>query len=218
MAGAWEIKEAHKVLVGILHTDVTTLAWAFGLRNLIVPGHICPVAGMPYDMARNVVCRQALDGGFEYVFFLDSDIITPRDAILRLMAHKLPIVSGLYCRRSPPHGIPVMIRQGVWVQDYVPGSLVEVDVVGAGCLLIHRSVLEALPPSRPGSPWFDWRVNMQGMGLSQEECQSEDFMFCRNAKKIGIKTFVDTSIVCKHVGYAEATHNRFVPMETTPHT
>jgi len=219
MSGAWEYKQARKVLVGILHTDLTTIAWAFGLRNLIVPGEIMPVAGMPYDHARNTICDAALKNGFEYAFHFDSDVVPPRDVIIRLLAHNKPLVSAVYCRRSPPHGVPVCIKGGNWVTQLPPNQLIEVDYVGAGAMLIHRSVLEAMKPSRPGKPWFDWRIDMRGLGVYPDnECLSEDFVFCQAAKKIGVPTFVDTSIHCKHVGLAEATYGNFQPLQVLTQT
>lgn len=218
--GSWEIKQNNQVLVGILHTDQVSVAWSLGLRNLIVPGVIMPVSGMPYDMARNTICRAALEGGFEWCFHFDSDVVAPRDAILRLLAHRLPVVSGMYCRRSPPHGVPVMIKNGSWVTQFVPGSMVEVDLVGAGCLLIHRSVLEKLPPSRPeaGKHWFDWKVDCAGI-VPQGEALSEDFVFCKNVReKLGLKIWVDTGVACKHVGLAEATYGNLQPCQANPNT
>jgi hypothetical protein len=215
---SWEIKQQNQVLVTILHTDNVVLAWALGLRNLIIPGQILPLAGMPFDMARNMGCQKTLEMGFEWSMHLDSDTIPPRDAILRLLAHKKPVISGLYCRRSPPHGVPVMIKNGTWVVNYLPNSIVDVDLVGAGCLLIHRSVLEALPPSdaNRGKRWFDWRVDMAGLpGVEPGDNLSEDFSFCRSVKKkLGIPILVDTSIQCRHVGLAESTYNSFVPLDT----
>lgn len=220
MPGYWEIKAANKVLVGILHTDVTTLAWAFGLRNLIIPGRISPVAGMPFDHARNVLCQQALQSGTDYIFFLDSDVVPPRDAILRLIARNVPIISGVYFRRSPPQGVPVMIREGQWVLQYPKNQIIEVDVVGAGCLLIKREVLEKLPPQDPvrGKHWFDWRVDMQH-SLPKGEAMSEDFTFCLQARKtLGLKILVDTSVECRHIGYGEARYGTFTPLECVPYT
>lgn len=216
MAGSWEIKAQKQILVGILHVDTCTIAWAFGLRNLIVPGAILPVTGMPYDMSRNVVCQKALEGGFEYCGFLDSDVIPPHDTFIRLMSHRLPIVSGVYCRRSPPHAIPVMLKpidgQRQWVTQLPTAGLIDVELVGAGCMLIHRSVLESLPPQRPGKPWFDWRVDCQGL-MPPGECLSEDFTFCTACIKMGIPVKVDCSIRCKHVGFGEADYHTFLPAE-----
>lgn len=209
MAGAWELGPQYNVLVGILHTDLTSIAWALGFRNLVIPGQVMVVAGMPYDMARNTIAMRCLEGGFSHCFMLDSDVIPPADAVLRLLKHDKPLISGMYCRRSPPISLPVMMRNGQWVTEFKRGSVIEVDVVGAGCLLIRRDVLERMPAQRPGHQWFDWRVDLQGL-MPREECQSEDYTFCRHAKKtLGIPTLVDTSIECKHVGLAQSTFGRF---------
>lgn len=219
MPGAWEIRQQNSVLCCILHVDVVPIAWAFGLRNLIIPGGIQPLTGMPFDHARNAGCAKALELGAQWLFFLDSDVIPPRDTIPRLIAHNQPIISGMYCRRSPPHAVPVMIKNGQWVTQFAPGAVVDVDLVGAGCLLVHRSVLESLPPSDPnrGKRWFDWRVDMQHL-LPPGEAMSEDFTFCLNARKHGYKILVDTSIRCRHVGLAEADLGTFVPCNATPVT
>lgn len=218
MPGAWEIPPS--VLCCILHTDNTTVAWAFGLRRLIIPGPFqepVALAGMPFDHARNVAAMRTLESGADYCFMFDSDIVAPADAILRLIAQKKPIVSGMYCRRSPPVAVPVMIRGGQWVTQFPKNALIEVDVVGAGCLLIAREVLEKLPPQRPeaGKHWFDWRVDMQGL-LPQGECLSEDFTMCIHAKRHGYQIFVDTSIQCKHIGYAESKYASFGPLDVAP--
>ncbi len=208
------------MLCVILHVDNVTLAWSFGLRNLRVPGTFLPLAGMPFDHARNAGVKAMLDNGFDYVFFLDSDVIPPNDAVLRLLNHNTPIVSGMYCRRSPPHGVPVAIKDGKWLTE-LPGPgrspLVEVEVVGAGCLLVHRSVFETMPPSRAGKAWFDWRVDSPEL-FPQGEAMSEDFTWCLNARKAGYKVLLDTSIRCRHVGYSQADFGTMLPLETGANT
>ncbi len=216
-SGSWEWKQRHQVLCGILHVEHTSIAWAFGLRNLQIPGQIIGLAGMPFDHARNAACQHALANGYDWLFFLDSDVIPPHDAVLRLMAHNLPIVSGVYHRRSPPHGLPVMLKGGGWMTSYPPNSLIDVDFVGAGCLLMRRDLLEAMANKpidpRRGKTFFDWRVDM-GHLLPQGEALSEDFaMNLHIRKELGIKTMVDTSIICRHVGLAEAGYQSLLPCQ-----
>lgn len=210
--GAWE--QTPSVLCGILHTEVTTIAWSLGLRNLQVPGPVLVVSGMPYDMARNSICMRALECGADYVFFLDSDVICPADTIFKLMKHDLPIVSGIYCRRNNPVAVPVMMRENKWVTEFPKDSLIEVDLVGTGCLLIRRDVLEKYQPldTKRGKHWFDWRSDCQGI-LAPGECLSEDFVFCLGARKQGWKIVVDTSIQCRHIGYSEVTYGQLKPLE-----
>lgn len=196
------------------------MAWAIGLRNLQIPGGILPVTAMPFDMARNVCCMKTLELGCSHLFFLDSDVIPPADAIMRLIAHDKPLVSGVYARRSPPHGVPVMMRGGRWVLPHeLPRSgLFEVDVVGAGCMLIRRDLLEAFKPQRAdaGRHWFDWRVDhARSDKYPPDYYMSEDFTFNLHVKKtLGIPTLVDCGVVCRHVGMASATPGRYEPLLT----
>lgn len=217
MAGAWELKKQNKVCCAIIHVETTTVAWALALRRLIIPGpEPLVVTGLPFDHARNVCARHALDSGAEWLFFLDSDVAPPPDAVPRLLAWDRPVISGMYCRRSPPHAVPVMMRDDRWVTD-IPapgkGPLVEVELVGAGCLLIHRRVLEQLPPHRPGKPWFDWRSDIGPPHCRPGEAMSEDFTFCKAVReKLNIPVMVDTSVRCRHIGMAEADYGSFVPL------
>lgn len=73
--------------------------------------------------------------------------------------------------------------------QFPPGSMVECDVVGAGCLLVRTEVFERLK-----KPWFNWTIgeDPHNPGLS------EDFYFCEKAKKAGYKILVDTSCLCGH--------------------
>jgi hypothetical protein len=213
LPGAWELKQSQSVLCSFLHTDLVSVAWALGLKRLDIPGRILPITGVPYDHGRNQACMACLDGGFEWLFFLDSDVVPPPDAIHRLIAHQKPLVSGVYCRRSPPHAVPVMIKNGTWLTNLPPSGLIEVDVVGAGCLLIHRSLLEKMPPVRPGKHWFAWGVDMRNV-LPPDQCLSEDFTFNVAVKKtLGIPTWVDAGLRCKHIGLAEADYGTFLPAE-----
>ena len=210
MAGSWEILNQTQVLTVILTRETVATAWSIGFRNLIIPGTYTFLTGMPFDHARNTGCAKVLELDFQWLFFLDDDVIPPADTILRLMAHKKPIVSGVYYRRSPPI-LPVMLRNTPegrqWISGYNVPDLIEVDYVGAGCLLIHRDVLKSLP-----QPWFDWRVDRSD--LPPEQRMSEDFSFCESARQNGYKILVDTSIHCRHVGLGESRMNgQYVPSE-----
>lgn len=212
--GAWEQRNQKLVLAATIHTEVTTIAWAAALRKMHLPGDFACFTGMPYDHARNAAVQCMLNGPYQWLFFLDSDCITPPDVIPRLMRWSLPIVSGMYCRRSPPHGVPVAIKNGTWLQHVPPDNtpLVEVDFVGAGCLLVHRSVFEKpYPESPPGKPWFHWKVDQAGY-LPPGEALSEDFEWNRKVRNMGYKVMLDTSVKCLHVGYSQVSLGLMEPL------
>lgn len=206
------------MLVSILTRESVNTQWAIGYRNLQIPGGVQFMAGMPFDHARNNACRAALDNGYTWLFFLDDDTVPPPDAITRLMAHKKDIVSGLYYRRNDPL-LPVMLRYtdaekiGTnYVADFSWPALIEVDLVGAGCLLIHRRVLEAFDAKLP-KPWFEWLTDR--LDLPPHARKSEDFEFCVRAQARGYKIYVDTAVQCRHIGFGKAWINGNKP-EYTP--
>jgi hypothetical protein len=222
MPGDWEVRASDNVLCAILTVETVTSHWAKHFRNLQIPGPPPEfLSGMPFDHARNAGCQALLSSRREWLFFLDSDVCPPPDAVHRLLAHNKPVISGVYHRRSPPHGVPVMMRNYQWVTELPAANepqLIEVDFVGAGCLLIHRSVLEALAqrPHPPGKPWFHWRVDLD-TSVPLGEAVSEDFSFCQRVRReLGIPILVDCSVRCLHIGTAEASHGSLLPAGSTP--
>lgn len=205
MSGAWE-RERPSVLLAILTREIVTTKWAFGLRNLSLPSNSGVVfkSGSPFDVARNASCEDTLQNGFEWLMFLDDDVIAPGDTFARLASHGKDIVSGLYYRRHEPI-CPVAMTidaagQSTWVTSWNPPEcLLEVDLVGAGCLLIHRRVLERMP-----KPWFVWEIGRDEDKPKNRSAMSEDFTFCLRAKEQGFKIHLDTSIRCHHVGLGQS--------------
>jgi len=204
MSGAWE-KERPSVLLAILTREIVTTKWAFGFRNLVLPSAsgVSFRCGAPYDVMRNSACDDTLRAGFQWLMFLDDDVIAPSDTFFRLAGHGADVISGLYYRRQEPI-CPVAMTvdskgQATWVKEWhPPNSTIEVDYVGAGCLLVHRRVLEAL-----GAPWFEWQIGKPNASREGEPARgalSEDFAFCVRAKQAGYKIYLDTSIRCEHVG------------------
>jgi glycosyltransferase involved in cell wall biosynthesis len=47
------------------------------------------------DVARNNIAKYAKDHKFDYIFWVDSDIILPKDALMKLLSHDKDIVSGV---------------------------------------------------------------------------------------------------------------------------
>lgn len=214
MSGAWEVEAPSVMVVVISGKELVPIKWAYSMRNLRLPGQhtIHTLAGMTYDHARNEGVKAMLNGGFQWLFFIDDDVCVPADAFEKLSRHGLDIVSGVYYRRSPPIGHPVMLKEtpqgATFIDKYTVGDMVEADLVGAGCLLIHRRVLENL--AQPlGNRWFQWMMETAPAG---EKC-SEDFFFCRMARRAGFRVVVDTSVQCEHLGIASSNISGYGPMQ-----
>ena len=219
MPGAWELVKPSVLVVTLNAKDIVPIRWAYALRELQLPAGSQAIwlSGTTYDHGRNMGCRHTLEHGFQWCFFVDDDCVVPPDGLMKLLARNLPIVSGLYYRRHNPV-VPVMLNKntqsgqsgGTWITDFTPGSLVEADWVGAGCLLINRFVLEKLADPLQ-SRWFRW---MMDDSIPVEQRMSEDFYFCEQARNIlKIRPVVDTSVVCEHIGIGAAkAPGQFAPM------
>ena len=146
------------------------------------------------DTARNRVVERALavqpgdPGEAEGIFWCDSDILLPVDAITQLVRSERAFVTGMYYQRYPPY-FPVVGRydgsgHGVnWFVEWLPDCVAPADLCGFGCVLTSLALLRTMQ-----APYF----HFGGM--------SEDFMFCRQAMDRGVQLFVHTGVQCGHVG------------------
>jgi hypothetical protein len=102
------------------------------------------------DANRNKIINSGfLLGGADWIFWMDDDTVPPENVIEHLIKLGLPFVAGLYFLPAKPYN-PIAYKRhknsGLYapVYKYPKGGLFEVDSVGMGCTLIHRSVYEKI--------------------------------------------------------------------------
>ena len=156
-----------------------------GMVSVRVSEGLLPAWSRNYLIDKFLADEQA-----EYIFFVDSDTGVPGDGLIKLVQAKKDIISGLYFGRGLPNN-PIMkkIQKDEYGKDRLlplvdyPEGIVEVDMLGAGCLLIHKDVFKKLKKPFFFSPSIDF---------------TEDAYFCKEAQAIGFKLYVDTTIKCLH--------------------
>ena len=165
------------------------------------------MAGLPYHAARNRVVKMALDQGFGWVFFLDTDTVPPPRVVAHLLQTGRDLVGALYFRRYPPYDAAASIlskdAKGNTVQSrlppYQPGEILPVDFLPTGCTLISRRCIEAMFAHFPRP--YDWGFDIapvpDGMGGALPGF-SEDYIFSWRAKTIGFQPYLHTGLVCQH--------------------
>lgn len=180
------------------------------------------ILGDEYARARNGIVDMVLQFErdrslrFDYLLWLDDDIVLPENFLSTLLSRNLPIVSGLYVMRRPPY-LPVAYYSATegslegkfWNLDaYPPDSLVEVDAVGHGCTLIRREVYDNIP-----LPYYAWRPLNWQPGDTERADQNtlgEDMYFFSKCRQAGYRVTLDTSVKCGHVGSFVYTENLFL--------
>jgi 2-polyprenyl-3-methyl-5-hydroxy-6-metoxy-1,4-benzoquinol methylase len=152
--------------------------------------------------------HQALLHGAEWLFLMDVDQTFPVNTIPRLLdtarRHDAKVISVLYhLGRAPCGPVAGWIKEvngedayvnsngASWRDSYAPlgKGVIEVDWVGSGGLLIHRSVLQEI-----GWPPFldEWAPGMSFRKVGH------DVTFSERVKAAGFKIYVDTSINSAH--------------------
>lgn len=89
-----------------------------------------------------------LSGDAEWLWMLDDDIIPPDGALLRLLQSGHSFIGGVCYLGQKPHNVTAYLRSDDGWYDalmgYELGTLMQVDSIGMGCTLIHRSVFEKI--------------------------------------------------------------------------
>lgn len=176
---------------------MTLLSWvAEGYRDHEYELSVYPTVNIqPVDNARNNIVEAFLNSDCTHLFFVDSDTIPQLDAMKRLLAHDLPIVSGLTPIVELDEEKQNYYRKwncvGMDDNHVSPNTgLVQVKGAGGSCLMIKREVFEKLD-----FPWFRFTYKTD----DGKECfVSEDIYFIINCLSKGIKAFADTTIIANH--------------------
>lgn len=162
------------------------------------------------DMARNDLVKRAFKSGATEILFLDQDMGFPEDLYWRLKAHNVPVVSGLYFLRKPPHNPLIFDWAGTDRVDTFPRlnyeeGLIECGAVGMGATLIQMDAIEAV---------LAWQME-QG---DREKLIApflvrppigEDIYFAKNCQYAGVKVYCDTTLKLDHIGENEVREVHF---------
>lgn len=141
---------------------------------------------VPICIARNMAVDAALLGGYDYLFFVDADVVVPADSIERLMAHGKPLVSGLV----PGRGAHGHVHYVFHPRQQVKPNLLACGHATCGFTLIERRLFEVLR-FRQGPHPVERQVHL-----------SEDPAFGADAEVVwGITDawYVDTSLMAAHM-------------------
>lgn len=164
----------------------------------------------PVDRARNQIVEFFLgkrfgehgDRGFTHLLMIDSDTIPPADALVRLLSHDRPIVSGLtpiisYHQEKGWETFDNCFQRVEHDENGEPRvhlaqrrtGLQPIYRCGAACLLIEREVFKKI-----GRPHFRFVPNED----NTLHVRSEDIDFCDRVREAGYTIYADTDVICQH--------------------
>lgn len=173
-----------------------------GKHHPYVDLHLLFNNGTVLSEQRTELAKIAMHDGADWTIWFDTDMRFPKDTIERLLAHKAPIVAAGYPTRKPPAIEPTQYKDDENTRVYTTpesSGLESIASTGFGCVAVHRSVFEAMPP-----PWFHIPWDEKELRFS---C-GEDIYFCRKAREAGFEILLDHDLSKEiaHIGQYEFTY------------
>jgi glycosyltransferase involved in cell wall biosynthesis len=198
-----------KVLIGTPSYDGKVDVWfADSLVNTIRMAEKEDIQIQPiytsYDSlvqrARNSLFQLALSGGYDDLFFIDSDCEWDPEWFLRLLKRPEPIVGGALIKKTQTEGYTVKLtdKNLKYSQDQ---KLIEVDGVGTGFMKISRFALEKLwDISEPYISEGEEHRMICDLKILNGDLISEDYVIADKWRGLGYKIWLDPTITLNHIG------------------
>lgn len=195
-----------KTLIAIPCMDMLPADFLRSLLQMQIIGEVdydIVTSSLIYD-ARNNIAQHAINGNYDYVLWLDSDMQIPYDTLWKLKIateEGYDMASGLYFKRKPPYGptiystLELVKLDGGKLdpvaepfEDYPRGERFEIQGCGFGCTFMTTELLRRVTDQFGLMPFMP----VGGFG--------EDLSFCLRARRAGARIGCDSSVRCGHIG------------------
>lgn len=211
---------------GQLIFDPISPLWHRARHGLHIPTNfnMCEVTadGLEVGVARSQVAASCLRMPThpEFLFFIDSDVIVPYDALTKLFFRArtfkdYDIFAGVYCLKNPSVPDPLIYTENgagaFW--DWAVGDILTTDqhnigAVHMGLTLIRVNLFQKMidaglvhgdGSNNEDEPFFCTQsIRQEGVGKIRLQVGTEDIYFCHKARKVGAKILVDTGVLAGH--------------------
>jgi glycosyltransferase involved in cell wall biosynthesis len=182
-----------KTVIAIPNSRTIEIETAASLIGMTRKGRIAVFAPANYciDASRNIIVDYALENNADYIFWCDSDMIVPKDALIKFLASGKDIICGACSYKVLGCKDAVAKRKIDGGYKDIPlkevreaKNLIELDATGFGCVLTKVDVFRKLP-----KPWFVYKPDF-----------GEDIYFSELAKEHGYQLWLDPSVRLGHIG------------------
>jgi len=188
-----------KLLLAVLYTKfVETECW-ISLFNFIRPAdiqiEIRTYSKYSVAQGRNIAAKDAMNDGFDFIFFVDSDQILPRDTLIKLLSIEgdVRLAWTIMNVGSPDTNIAIYNNEkrhfGFHTIETLPKENVfEADGGGLAVSLIKTDIFTIME-----YPYFRFIEYANG------ELLSEDLNFCLTIKRLGKSIKCDPTLKAGHI-------------------
>jgi hypothetical protein len=146
-----------------------------------------------------------------HLLFLDADVSLPAAGLLRMLMARAPVIAAPVALKGFDANGARMWSVGRCLG--FAGSLLKVENVGTGALLLARAACDALVQDAidhgrtyarmktlAGNTDTSVHYDVFRVGVQANEYLSEDYWVCRRLRTLGFDVLIDPSIVTTHYG------------------
>lgn len=143
-------------------------------------------------ISRDNIIQRAFDGGYEWVLWLDADMVFEKDIYWKLRSPQKGFVTAVYRGRHGTHR-PCIFQKleppERWTDFKFPKEewLQEIKGCGFGCVLTKTEILDRV-----------W--NRFGTGFRPTPLLGEDLAFCKRASDLGYSMWANLNAPVGHIG------------------
>lgn len=150
--------------------------------------------------ARNSLFKLALEGGYDDLFFIDSDVEWEPEWFFRLLERPEPIVGAPLIKKSDneSYTIKILDKKLKWSDDK---KLIEVNGIGTGFMKVSRFAFEKLwEISETYKSEGETHRMVCDIKIENGDLISEDYILCSKWQGLGYKVWADPTITINHIG------------------
>lgn len=151
--------------------------------------------------ARNDTIKLAIEGDFDDLIWIDSDIEWEPEWFFKLLDHPVDVVGGTYPKKADKE--EYVLRQVIKHPIDKSTGLMEVDGLGTGFARMSKKAMQYLWDS--STMYIDPKDNKErrmicDVQIIDKQMYSEDIIMFLKLQQGGFKIYLDATMTCNHTG------------------
>lgn len=199
-------KRPKRVLIGTPSLDGRVDAWfCFAIHELSKAGLINGIDFnlilLSYEsilpMARNEILTAAIEGQFDVLIFIDSDVYCDPATLIEVVKDNREVIAVPTVKKADQETYDIFFDD----KPDPKTNWLKASRVSTSCLKLGKKVLQALGENSQQIFFRNkYLKNVCQYDFFGEGFMGEDIFLCEKIKKLGFDIWVNTSSTCMHIG------------------